>query len=448
MQSKKAEIMASSGWRQDKLQNSLPEVFSSVSVPMQGSSFKKFLAFLGPGLLVAVGYMDPGNWATDIAGGAQFGYMLLSVIFISNIFAMIMQHLSLKLGIVAERDLAQACRDHYPPYVSYFLWILCELAIIATDLAELLGSAIALNLLFGIPMIVGVILTALDVMVILMLQQRGFRYIEALVSGLILLIFGIFVYEIIRSNPDFVAVSRGLIPDKAILMNPSALLLAIGILGATVMPHNLYLHSALVQTRAYPRDIEGKKMAIKFATWDVSLALGFAFFVNAAILVVSASTFHFRDMHYVADIFEAHRLLDPILGTSLASFLFAISLLASGQNSTFTSTLAGQIVMEGFLDWKLKPWLRRLITRSLAIIPAVVILSIKGSEYTSNLLVWSQVVLSLQLSFAVIPLVKFTSNRLKMGQFVNKPWLIAVSYGITACIVGLNLFLVYDFVFN
>ena len=433
----------SRAWRKEKHQNSLSEVFSSINIPKDAGFWRTLLAFLGPGLMVAVGYMDPGNWATDIAGGAKFGYTLLSVILISNIFAIILQHLSLKLGIVAERDLAQACRDHFKPTTNFILWVLCEIAIAACDLAEVIGSAIALNLLFGIPLTWGIVITGIDVFIILLLQSRGFRWIEAFVAGLIFVIFACFGYEIVASKPDLFPMLKGLIPTKEIVFNPSMLYIAIGILGATVMPHNLYLHSSIVQTRNYERNREGKKMAIKFATIDSTLSLFLAFFVNAAILIVAAATFHNTGYQDVADISDAHKLLAPLLGTSLASIFFAVALLASGQNSTLTGTLAGQIVMEGFLNIKLKPWLRRLITRLIAIIPALIVAIIYGEEGTTDLLVLSQVILSMQLSFAVIPLVMFTNSKAKMGEFVNSLLLQAIVWLITAIILVLNLYLLY-----
>ncbi len=436
------------GWRREKHQNSLSEVFSSINVPKDAGFWKKLFAFLGPGLMIAVGYMNPGNWATDIAGGAKFGYTLLSVILISNIFAIFLQHLSVKLGVVAERDLAQACRDHYKPRTNFVLWVLCELAIAACDLAEVIGSAIALNLLFGIPLTWGITITAIDVFIILLLQSRGFRWIEAFVAGLIFVIFACFGYEIIASDPEIFPMLKGLIPTKEIVFNPSMLYISIGILGATVMPHNLYLHSSIVQTRNYKRTIEGKKMAIKFATIDSTLSLFLAFFVNAAILIVAAATFHNTGYQDVADIYDAHELLAPLLGSSLASIFFAVALLASGQNSTLTGTLAGQIVMEGFLNIKLKPWLRRLITRLIAIIPALIVAILYGEKGTMDLLVFSQVILSMQLSFAVVPLVLFTNSKAKMGEFANKLWLKIVIWIITAIIVTLNIYLLIETIFN
>jgi manganese transport protein len=435
-------------WRNNKTTDSLPEVFASIKVPMNGSFKRKLFAFAGPGLMVAVGYMDPGNWATDIAGGAQFGYTLLSVILISNLFAIVLQHLSLKLGIVAERDLAQACKDHFNPITNFMLWIFCEIAIAACDLAEVIGSAIAINLLFGLPLSWGVAITVIDVLVILFLQYKGFRYIESIVGGLIFVILVCFGFELFRAEPEIFPMLSGLIPTKEIITNPSMLYIAIGILGATVMPHNLYLHSSIVQTRDYPRTIEGKKTAIKFATIDSTASLLIAFFINAAILILAAAVFHNSGNKYVADIFDAHELLTPLLGTTLASTLFAVALLASGQNSTLTGTLAGQIVMEGFLNIRLKPWQRRLITRLIAIVPAFIVAILYGENGTSKLLVLSQVILSMQLSFAVVPLVIFTNSKLKMGEFVNKPLLQIVVWLITIVIILLNLYLLFETFFG
>ncbi len=433
-----------SGWRKERISNSLPEVFSSINIPKDAGFWRKLFAFAGPGLMIAVGYMDPGNWATDIAGGAQFGYTLLSVILISNLFAMVLQHLSLKLGIVAERDLAQACKDHFSPTTNFFLWIFCEIAIAACDLAEVIGSAIALNLLFGIPLTWGVVITVVDVFLILFLQSKGFRIIESIVAGLIFVILGCFIYEIILSKPDLFPILSGLVPQKEVVVNPSMLYIAIGILGATVMPHNLYLHSSIIQTRNYERNREGKKEAIKFATIDSSVSLLLACFINAAILIVAAATFHTTGNQDIADIHDAHKMLTPLLGTTLASIVFAIALLASGQNSTLTGTLAGQIVMEGFLNIRLKPWLRRLITRLIAVIPALIVTILYGEKGTTDLLVFSQVILSMQLSFAVVPLVMFTGSKLKMGEFVNKPWLKISAWVISGIIIILNLYLLYQ----
>lgn len=435
-------------WRKDNTSNSLPEVFSSISIPKKSGFWRKYLAFAGPGLMIAVGYMDPGNWATDIAGGAQFGYTLLSVILISNIFAMVLQHLSVKLGVVAERDLAQACRDHFKPTTNFILWIFCEIAIAACDLAEVIGSAIALNLLFGIPLTWGIVITTIDVLIILLLQAKGFRWIESIVGGLIFIILACFGYEIIISKPEINAILGGLIPQKEIITNPAMLYIGIGILGATVMPHNLYLHSSIVQTRDYTRDREGKKEAIKFATLDSTVSLLLAFFINAAILILAAATFHTSGNQHIADINDAYKMLTPILGASMASIAFAIALLASGQNSTLTGTLAGQIVMEGFLNIRLKPWLRRLITRLIAVIPALIVTIIYGEQGTTDLLVLSQVILSMQLSFAVVPLVMFTSDKGKMGEFVNKPFLKICVWIITFIIIILNLYLLYQTFFG
>jgi manganese transport protein len=390
---------------------------------------------------VAVGYMDPGNWATDLAGGSRFGYTLLSVILISNLMAILLQALALKLGIATGRDLAQACRDHYPRPVSFVLWILCEIAIAACDLAEVIGSAIALNLLFGIPLVWGVCLTALDVLLILLLQHKGVRYLEALVITLVATIGVCFAVELAMAQPALAEVARGLVPTARIVTNPAMLYIAIGILGATVMPHNLYLHSSIVQTRRVLPDDRSRREAIKFATIDSTVALLFAFFINAAILILAAATFHQTGHQDVADIGDAYRLLTPVLGTTLASTLFAVALLASGQNSTITGTLAGQIVMEGFLDIRLPAWLRRLITRLIAIIPAVVVIALYGERGAGSLLILSQVILSLQLPFAVVPLVRFTGQRSKMGQFVNPRALSAGAWAVAAVIIALNAWL-------
>ncbi|WP_245855659.1 Nramp family divalent metal transporter [Paenibacillus rigui] len=431
-------------WRSESKLPSLPEVYRSMKVPKKGTWFRKFLAFVGPGYLVAVGYMDPGNWATDIAGGSLFGYTLLSVILLSNLMAMLLQSLAGKLGIVTGRDLAQACRDHYSKPVSIGLWFLCELAIAACDLAEVIGSAIALKLLFGIPLIYGVIITALDVLVVLLLQNKGFRFIETLVIVLMITIGGCFVTEMILSKPDLGGIARGFVPSAEIMTNPMMLYIAIGILGATVMPHNLYLHSSIVQTREFDRSYQGKKQAIRFATWDSSIALFFALFINAAILILSAATFHKAGMTDIAEIEDAYHMLTPLLGTALGSILFGVALLASGQNSTLTGTLAGQIVMEGFLNIRLPGWLRRLITRLIAIIPAVIVTAIAGESGTAKLLILSQVILSLQLSFAVIPLVMFTNDKKKMGRFVNAPWVKVLSWTVACIIALLNAYLLYQ----
>ena len=432
------------GWRQAG-QVSLPEVFRSVPVPAQASFWRKLFAFAGPGFLVSVGYMDPGNWATDLAGGARYGYTLLSVILISNLMAILLQHLCVKLGVVTGRDLAQACRDHYSKPVVWVLWLLCEAAIAACDLAEVVGSAIGLQLLFGIPLVWGCVITSLDVLIVLLLQNRGFRYVEALVITLILTIGGCFAADLFFAKPDLGGVVRGFVPSMEILQNKEMLFVAIGILGATVMPHNLYLHSSIVQTRNFNRDEAGKTEAIKFATIDSTVALMFALFINGGILVLAAAAFHRTGHQEVAEIQEAYHLLSPVLGVGVASTLFALALLASGQNSTLTGTLAGQIVMEGFLNIRLAPWLRRLITRLIAIVPAVCVIGIFGESRTTDLLIWSQVILSMQLSFAVIPLLLFTGERAKMGRFVNPGWIKVIAWISAAIIVVLNLKLLFDF---
>ena len=436
---------AEPGWRQARHSNTLSEVYASIRVPGANASFwRKLMAFWGPGLMVAVGYMDPGNWATDIKGGASFGYTLLSVILISNLFAMLLQHLAAKLGIVTGRDLAQACRDHYSKPVAMVLWFLCEIAIAACDLAEVIGSAIALNLLFGLPLAWGVVLTVLDILVVLLFQNRGFRVLESIVAGLIVLIFGCFLYEIIVSHPDYFAILGGMVPQPQVVTNPQMLYVAIGILGATVMPHNLYLHSSIVQTRQIEQTEPGKRMAIKFATIDSTVALFLAFFVNAAILILAAAAFHRNGLHEVEEIEDAYKLLAPVLGAGAASTVFAIALLASGQNSTLTGTLAGQIVMEGFLHLKLKPWLRRLITRGIAVVPALAVILIYGDKSVNDLLIFSQVVLSFQLSFAVVPLVLFTSSKAKMGVFVNSPLVRMLAWAVSAIIIVLNVYLLWQ----
>ena len=442
-QLKHPEQQPEPGWRRARLTPSLAEVYRSV--PVSGATWwRKILAFAGPGYLVAVGYMDPGNWATDLAGGSQFGYTLLTVILVSNLMAILLQGLSSKLGIVTGRDLAQACRDHYSTPVVWFLWVICELAIAACDLAEVIGSAIALNLLFGIPLPLGIGITAFDVLVVLYLQNKGFRVLEALVITLVATVGLCFLFEIILSKPPIGAVLRGFIPTAQVVSNPAMLYVAIGILGATVMPHNLYLHSSIVQTRKYEETAEGKKEAVKFAFIDSTLALSFALFINAAILIVAAATFHTSGHNEVAEIQDAYKLLTPLLGAG-ASTMFALALLASGQNSTLTGTLAGQIVMEGFLNIRLRPWVRRLITRAIAIVPAAIVAVMYGASGTARLLVLSQVILSMQLSFAVFPLVRFTSERAKMGDFVNPVWLKVLAYVVACVIAGLNIWLLVQF---
>jgi manganese transport protein len=421
-------------------------VHGSVPVPAGASVWRKMLAFAGPGYLVAVGYMDPGNWATDIAGGARYGYTLLSVIMISNLMAILLQALSARLGIAAGRDLAQACRDSYSRPVVVLLWLLAELAIAATDLAEVLGAAIALQLLFGMPLLVGVILTAFDVLIVLYLQQHRFRYVEALVVLLILGIAAAFATELWLSNPDPGAVLAGFVPSTEIVRNPEMLYIALGILGATVMPHNLYLHSSIVQTRKYGDSIEARRSAVRYATADGTIALSSALFINAAILIVAAATFHGTAYQDVASIEDAYKLLTPLLGTSVASTLFALALLFSGQNATITGTLSGQIVMEGFVNIRLRPWLRRLITRLIAIIPAVIVIAIYGEQSTGSLLILSQVILSLQLPFAVFPLVRFTADRAKMGPLVAPVWMSALAWPVALVIAGLNVWLLWQVV--
>jgi manganese transport protein len=417
---------------------SLPEVHRTVAVPTNGSFWKKMLAYAGPGYLVSVGYMDPGNWATDLAGGAKFGYSLLSIILLSNLMAIFLQALCVKLGVATGRDLAQACRDNFSKPVSFCLWVLCEIAISACDLAELVGSAIALQLLFNIPLAVGVCITALHVFVVLFLQNKGFRYIEALVITIIGIVGGCFVAELIFAQPDLGGILGGYIPQVEVVRNPEALYIAIGILGATVMPHNLYLHSSIVQTRNWEDTPEQKREAIKFGTIDSTIALSLALFINSAILILAAAVFHFSGKQDVAEIQDAYRLLSPMLGVAPASAIFALALLASGQNSTLTATMAGQIVMEGFLHLRVKPWLRRLLTRLVAIVPALLTIIFFGEGSTTSMLILSQVILSLQLSFAVIPLIMFTSDRKLMGEFVNPTWLKVLAYAVATIIVGLN----------
>ena len=428
------------GWRYPRLAPSLAEVYRTVPVST-GVWWRRALAFAGPGYLVAVGYMDPGNWATDLAGGSRFGYTLLSVVLIANLMAILLQGLAAKLGIVTGRDLAQACRDHYSRPMSLALWVICELAIAACDLAEVIGSAIALNLLVGIPLPWGIGITALDVLLVLYLQNKGFRLLEALVIALIATIAGCFLFEILLARPELGAVARGFVPSPSILQDPAKLYIAVGILGATVMPHNLYLHSSIVQTRRYDETPVGKRMAVKYAFIDSTIALSFALFINAAILVVAAATFHRSGHTEVAEIQDAYQLLTPLLGVGGASAVFALALLASGQNSTLTGTLAGQIVMEGFLNIRIRPWLRRLITRAIAIVPAALTAIFFGESGTAKLLILSQVILSLQLSFAVFPLVRFTSEKAKMGEFVNPRWLKVLAYGVALVIALLNAWL-------
>ncbi|MEG3089467.1 Nramp family divalent metal transporter [Sphingomonas sp. PB4P5] len=428
---------------------SLVESYRTVKVPIgKGRFWGKIGAFAGPGYMVAVGYMDPGNWATDLAGGSAFGYTLLSVILISNIMAMVLQSLSAKLGIVTGLDLAQACRANYGRRVNFALWVLCELAIIACDLAEVLGTAIALQLLFGMPLVAGVCLTAFDVMLILALQRFGFRKLEAFIVALLVVIAGCFAFELAIAQPSIAAIAGGLIPRAEVITNPAMLYIAIGILGATVMPHNLYLHSSIVQTRAFDQDEAGKRDAVRHATIDSTIALFLALFINASILILAAAAFHVNGRTDVADIDQAYQLLTPTLGAGAASVVFAVALLASGQNSTITGTLAGQIVAEGFLNLRLPLWLRRMVTRLLAIIPAVIVVGINGGEGATQLLVLSQVVLSLQLPFAIVPLVRFTGDTAQMGVFANPLWLKLAAWGIAAVVIVLNVKLLVGFFFG
>ncbi len=424
---------------------SLSESYRTVRVPRGAPFWRRLLAFSGPGYLVAVGYMDPGNWATDIAGGSAFGYQLLSVILLSNLMAMLLQALAARLGIAAGLDLAQACRQHYSRPVVIALWVLCELAIVACDLAEVLGTAIALQLLFGLPLLWGVLITAFDVLLILMLQHWGFRLLEAFIIALLVVIAGCFAYEMAVARPDFASIAHGLVPSVQILRDPAMLYIAIGILGATVMPHNLYLHSSIVQTRAFDTDDAGKRHAIGMATIDSTIALGLALFINAAILILAAATFHTAGRHDVAEIGQAYELLSPMLDAGAASVVFAVALLAAGQNSTITGTLAGQIVAEGFLDLKIPVWARRLATRLLAIIPAIAVIAAMGDRAATDLLVLSQVVLSLQLPFAVVPLVAFTSDRALMGRFASPVWVKVAAWGVAGVIIGLNGWLLVGF---
>ena len=421
---------------------SLPEVYRSVPISSSASFLRKLLLFAGPGYLVAVGYMDPGNWATDIGGGSQFGYALLSVVILSSLLAIFVQALSAKLGIATGRDLAQACRESYSRPVALTLWFLGEIAIAACDLAEVLGSAVALKLLFGIPLLAGVLITGADVLIVLALQGRGFRWIEALVITLIATIAACFAYELFFAQPLWREAATGLLPPLRLLHDRDMLYLAIGILGATVMPHNLYLHSSIVQTRAYGLGAREKREAVRFATIDSTVALGFSLFVNAAILVLGAAAFHHRGLTTVADISQAYKLLTPVLGAGLASTLFAAALLCSGQNSTLTGTLAGQVVMEGFLHLHIQPWLRRLITRSAAIIPAALVIGIAGENKAMGLLILSQVVLSFQLPFALVPLVQFTNDKRKMGEFANSWWVAWLAWFTAALIIVLNALLI------
>lgn len=433
------------GWREPRGEASLSDVHGSIAINSQVKGWKRLAAFIGPGYLVAVGYMDPGNWATSLAGGSRYGYALLSIALLSNFMAILLQSLCARLAIASGRDLAQACRDAYPKPVSLMLWVLAEIAIIATDIAEVIGTAIGLQLLFGIPLEIGVIITALDVFLILALQRLGFRWVEAFIIALLAVIGICFAIQIMLADPEWSAVFAGFVPTTQIATDPGMLYLALGILGATVMPHNLYLHSGIVQTRAYGESLPEKREALRFATIDSTVALLLALLVNASILILAASTFHTSGRTEVAELNEAHSLLAPLLGAAIAPTLFAVALLCCGLNSTATATLAGQIVMEGFIRFKLKPWVRRLATRSLAIIPAAVVTILYGESGTAELLILSQVVLSLQLSFAVIPLVSFTASKAKMGALVAPRWVSALAWATALLIAGLNTKLVYDF---
>jgi manganese transport protein len=436
----------SPAWRQteEPATPSLGSMNASVAVSHSSLWWRRLFAFLGPGYMVSVGYMDPGNWATDLSGGSKFGYTLLSVILLSNLMAIVLQALAARLGIATGRDLAQACRDHYSKPVNFLLWLACEAAIIACDLAEVIGTAIALNLLFGIPLTAGAVITAIDVFLILYLMKRGFRTLEAFVIALLLVIFACFAIQMLLAQPPIRDVLGGFVPQAKVVTDPAALYLAIGIIGATVMPHNLYLHSSIVQTRAYPRTEEGRRTALRWAVTDSTIALMLALFVNASILIMAASVFHAHGRTDVQEIEQAYRLLSPMLGVGIASTLFAVALLASGANSTITATLAGQIVMEGFLRLRLPDWARRLVTRGIAIVPVVIVTALYGEQGTAKLLVFSQVLLSMQLPFAVIPLVRFVSDKTKMGALVTPRWLTRIAWAIALLIVGLNLKLLYD----
>ncbi len=440
-----AQDVTFEGWRRDRGEASMSDVHRSIRVSRSGSKLRRAMAFFGPGYLVAVGYMDPGNWATSLAGGSRFGYVLLSVVLISNLMAVLLQALCTRLAVATGRDLAQACRDAYPRFLAWPLWLLAELAICATDLAEVIGTAIGLNLLFGIPLEIGVILTAADVLLVLYLQNKGFRRVEALIIALLAVIAICFLIQILMADPNWGDVIRGFAPTTEILRNPDMLYIALGIIGATVMPHNLYLHSGIIQTRDYGQTIPEKREAIRYATLDSTIALTFALLVNASILILAAASFHATGNTGVEDLDKAHSLLNPLLGSALAPTLFAIALLCCGLNSTITATMAGQIVMEGFIDIKLKPWLRRAITRFVAIVPAAIVTIMYGSQGTSELLILSQVVLSLQLPFAVIPLVMFTAEKKKMGALVAPRWVTVLAAITAAIIVVLNMKLIYDF---
>jgi manganese transport protein len=440
--------MPSAAWKHDRETPSLSEVFRSIAVPQGRSPFRRFLAFIGPGYLVAVGYMDPGNWATSLAGGAKFGYTLLFVALLSNIMAILLQSLCARLAIASGRDLAQACRDAFPRWVSVPLWLFAEAAIIATDLAEVIGTAIGLNLLFGIPLEIGIFITAADVFLILWLQNRGFRWVEAFVIGLLVVIAACFLVQITMADPDWNAVILGFAPSVEIVTNPDMLYIALGIIGATVMPHNLYLHSGIVQTRAFGQDPGNKREALRLATWDSTIALMLALVVNSSILILAAATFHASGNTEIVEIDQAHALLSPLLGSGIAPMLFGLALLCCGLNATVTATMSGQIVMEGFINFRISPVLRRLITRLIAIVPAMAVILIYGSQETGQLLILSQVVLSFQLPFAIVPLVIFTSSRAKMGDLVAPLWLTALCALIAVTIILLNMNLLRTVLFG
>jgi manganese transport protein len=443
MRSPKTRNIQQPKWLHLKREAPLVEVFRTVVVPTSGF-WKKFFAFFGPGYLVAVGYMDPGNWATSLSGGAQFGYTLLFIAVLSNIMAIILQSLCARLAIATGRDLAQGCRDAFPKFISFPLWIFAELAICATDLAEVIGTAIGLNLLFKIPLEFGVLITALDVFLILWLQNKGFRWIEAFVISLLVVITTCFAIQIFYAKPEWAEVINGFIPTTDIITNPNKLFIALGIIGATVMPHNLYLHSGIVQTRAFGKTLPAKKEALKFITIDSTIALMFAFIINASILILAAATFHKTGQTNITELGKTHELLQPLLGIAIAPTLFGIALLCCGLNSTVTATMSGQIVMEGFLHIKLPAWLRRLITRLIAIVPAVIVILIYGADKTAFLLILSQVILSFQLPFAIIPLIMFTSSKQKMQKMVAPFWLTVIAIVIAAIIISLNIVLIRD----
>ena len=439
---------ANTGWRRARGEAPLLDVFRSVRVPVGGSSWRKFLAFLGPGYLVAVGYMDPGNWATSLAGGSKFGYALLFIALLSNVMAIILQALCARLAVATERDLAQACRDAYPRWAAWPLWVLAEVAVIATDLAEVIGTAIGLNLIFGIPLEIGVVITALDVFLILWLQTKGFRWIEAFIITLIGVIAVCFLLQIVMADPDWGQVIRGFAPTTQIVTNPDMLYLSLGIIGATVMPHNLYLHSAIVQTRAFGDSMAEKRSALKFATLDSTVALMFALTINASLLILAAAAFNKTGHTNVEELQQAHTLLSPLLGSAIAPTLFGIALLCCGLNSTVTATMAGQVIMEGFIDIRIPAWLRRLVTRLVAIAPAIVVTIWYGEAQTAKLLILSQVILSLQLPFAIVPLVHLTASRTRMGELVTPRWLTVIAAVIAVTLISLNIKVIADFLFG